>query len=96
MGKTRDAWFVAPTLDRLAEKATRWTTCSGCDNKWTGLSTCHCAGCHRTFTGITAFDHHRVGGKCVDPAERGLVPAVRRHWTGWGWPGDDTRFDTDD
>lgn len=24
----------------------------------------HCASCHKTFSGITAFDDHRVAGKC--------------------------------
>jgi hypothetical protein len=27
-----------------------------------GLSTCHCAGCHETFTSVSAFDmHQRIG-----------------------------------
>lgn len=25
----------------------------------------HCAGCHETFRGLTAFDAHRVDFKCV-------------------------------
>lgn len=28
-------------------------------NFGTGLSTCHCAGCHQTFTSVTAFDKHQ-------------------------------------
>lgn len=28
-------------------------------NFGTGLSTCHCAGCHQTFTSVTAFDMHQ-------------------------------------
>lgn len=44
----------------------------GCDFG-SGLGTCHCAGCHRTFTSISAFDlHQRIdGGRnvCLDPAE---------------------------
>jgi hypothetical protein len=43
-----------------------------CNCTWTGLSTCHCAGCHRTFTSVTAFDmHQRIqDGRnvCLDPA----------------------------
>ena len=26
-------------------------TCARCDNWWTGLQSCHCGACHRTFTG---------------------------------------------
>jgi hypothetical protein len=47
-------------------------TCGGCTNTWTGLSRCHCSGCHRTFGGVRAFDLHRRPrgrhGSCVDPA----------------------------
>ena len=49
--------------------------CGGCDAKWTGVAAAHCAapGCHRTFSGPTAFDKHRVGtgerGRCSDPAD---------------------------
>jgi hypothetical protein len=57
-----------------------------------GLSSCHCAACHRNFTSPTAFDRHQViGGEavvCYDPALRGLV--IVRHSRDlalWGWPG---------
>lgn len=37
-----------------------------------GNRTGHCSGCHRTFTGLSAFDRHQTitGGKvtCHDPA----------------------------
>jgi len=38
-----------------------------------GLRTCHCAACHETFTGVTAFDAHHVENEdgvtvCLDPA----------------------------
>jgi hypothetical protein len=33
---------------------------------------CSAAGCHRTFGSVSAFDEHRVGGKCLDPEGRGL------------------------
>lgn len=46
--------------------------CIDCDETWTGHSICHCSGCCRTFTGLTAFDRHqrRVDGRivCLDPA----------------------------
>ncbi len=48
-------------------------TCSGCDATWTGLTTCHCAACHRTFAGVWLFDKqrhpHGEHGGCLDPAE---------------------------
>jgi hypothetical protein len=39
-----------------------------------------------SFTGVSAFDQHRVDFACVDPAQRGLVEVVKTHWSGWGWP----------
>ncbi|MBO0676878.1 hypothetical protein JRC04_05335 [Mycolicibacterium sp. S2-37] len=32
-----------------------------CGAEWAGFNTGHCAACHQTFTGITAFDLHRTG-----------------------------------
>ena len=78
--------------------------CGRCDNWWTGLTSCHCGACHRTFTGLRAFDMHRAGSHakgtrhCVDPATVGLVPAGRA-WPGWSLPGTwrgPTEDDTDD
>lgn len=44
-------------------------TC-GCGASWTGVSRCHCSGCHRTFSGSVLFDRHRSQygerGKCLD------------------------------
>ncbi len=34
--------------------------CNGCKNWWTGLTAAHCSGCHRTLTGVYAFDMHRA------------------------------------
>lgn len=48
-------------------------TCGGCNNRWNGISRCHCAaaGCHQTFGGIGLFDRHRRDvkgvGTCLDP-----------------------------
>lgn len=46
--------------------------CARCASRWGGLLTAHCGGCHQTFTGITAFDKHRVGPPsnriCLDPS----------------------------
>jgi hypothetical protein len=48
--------------------------CGGCDRRWTSLTECHCAACHRHFVGVRAFDQHRrdVRGKgtCLDPSRR--------------------------
>lgn len=77
------------------QKPPSLTRCSGCANTWTGLLSCHCGACHVTFTGITAFDAHRVGGVCNDPAslltktgEPRLIEVTKTHWSGWGRPGE--------
>lgn len=59
---------------------------------------CHCVGCNETFTGLSAFDAHRVDrthgdAKCAAPADVGLILRERPAGTLWGYPGDDTRFD---
>lgn len=51
-----------------------------CGKRWGGFNTCHCGGCHETFTGITAFDAHRVGGVCSWPVKVGLVLNARGYW----------------
>lgn len=51
--------------------------CGGCDKRWGGLKSAHCAKCHRTFTTVLAFDtHQRTLGRppeCKDPSTVGLV-----------------------
>jgi hypothetical protein len=46
----------------------------------TGLNMCHCAGCHRTFTSISAFDmHQRIAGRpevCVSIRRRCIGKTV--------------------
>ena len=93
---TPTPWFTKPKgrqprdPERDAER--RRIRCGTCNYWWTGLRACHCSGCHRTFTGLTAFDMHREGDHakgtrhCVNPASVGLVPA-NRPWQGWGQPG---------
>lgn len=55
-----------------------------------GTSRCHCSSCHRTFSGVSAFDvHHVLGGPgitCLDPARRGLVSREAGGQQVWGWP----------
>lgn len=63
-----------------------------------GGNACHCGGCGETFTGITAFDAHRVNRRhgdamCADPADVGLILRTRPTGTIWGFPGDNTTFD---
>lgn len=64
--------------------------CGRCRAQWGGLNTCHCAGCHRTFTGITAFDHHRKGGECQHPNDIGLKLTDRKYEC-FGYPTDPTK-----
>jgi len=40
-----------------------------CGKIWTGLSRCHCHGCHETFNSVHAFDLHRTNQQCRNPAE---------------------------
>ncbi len=56
-----------------------------CGTRWSGSNTCHCAAtaCHRTFTGVGAFDAHRRGGGCADPATLGMVVAPGRAYEAW-------------
>lgn len=37
----------------------------------------HCGACHRTFSGITIFDGHRIGGGCKLPQLMGLTEKNR-------------------
>lgn len=44
-------------------------TCPTCRKPIPNRTTyCHCAACHETFTGLTAFDEHRHDFACLDPA----------------------------
>lgn len=53
--------------------------CGRCGKFWGGMNTCHCSGCCRTFSGITALDAHRRGGKCADPEALGLEQTARNY-----------------
>ena len=65
-------------------------TCSRCDARWSGLRMAHCAapGCCATFSTVANFDRHRRGGRCVPPADAGLVPDSRGVWRMPGQPDD--------
>lgn len=58
----------------------------GCGARWSGLSTAHCARCHRTFGGVSSFDRHRKDGACVDPADVGLSLLTGKAYPCWGMP----------
>jgi hypothetical protein len=64
--------------------------CGRCAQRWGGMNTAHCAACHRTFTGITAFDAHRRKGACESPIAVGLVENSRTYEC-FGYPSDPTR-----
>lgn len=64
-----------------------------CGAWWTGLSRSHCAAleCHRTFSGETAANRHRIGKhgvdrRCVDPAGVGLVAVEKPYGVMWSNP----------
>jgi hypothetical protein len=68
----------------------------GCGQWWTGVSRAHCPadGCHRTFSGDSAAERHRVGAPgldrhCADPATVGLIARQMPFGVLWGWPGPD-------
>lgn len=64
------------------------TTCGQCKAEWGGMNTAHCAGCHVTYTGITAFDAHRKGSKCNTPGSVGLS-LTNRAYPCYGYPADE-------
>lgn len=83
----------------MTKLSTLWLTsvivkCPRCAAKWTGQNTCHCAACHITFSGYTAFDVHRSGSHargerhCLTMEKAGLVDAGRGYecWTIPGKP----------
>lgn len=57
-----------------------------CGLWWTGAERSHASCCHRTFSSLSAFDLHRKGLRCNDPAEIGLVAREKPYGTLWGWP----------
>lgn len=62
-----------------------------CGARWTGSRPAHCAGCHQTFSGTTAFDAHRRDGACITPEAKGLIPEDNAHGTTvWHFPGSNT------
>lgn len=56
-----------------------------CHRTWSALGECHCSGCHQHFGSERAFDDHRRGGVCKDPARlpHRLKPVLRRDGITW-------------
>lgn len=79
------------TLTRLPALAPPKTATrhGACGRWWTGAERSHCGGCHQTFTGMSAFERHRKGLRCNDPASVGLVARFRPYGVLWGWPAPD-------
>ena len=63
-------------------------TCGGCDARWSGYRTSHCAACHLTLSGVRAFDMHRQGGRCLRPWAMGMVAVPGRAYEVWGYVAD--------
>lgn len=63
--------------------------CSGCKARWGGLSTAHCAACHRTFSGVSAFEKHKPG-QCLHPSSVGLI-ILRKSGNQQIWGHENTR-----
>lgn len=54
-----------------------------CGARWSGANTAHCGACCVTFVGIGAFDLHRRGGTCAQPATIGMTLAPGRAYQAW-------------
>lgn len=57
-----------------------------CGSWWTGAERSHASCCCRTFSSLSAFDQHRKGGRCNEPAAVGLAVRTKPFGTLWGWP----------
>ncbi len=64
------------------------TRCPSCTRRWGGLRAAHCPSCHVTFSGVSAFDRHQRGGRCLNPASMGLVNSGEI----WTYPGPNTEI----
>jgi hypothetical protein len=77
---------VHPTSDIPANAITH-----GCGSWWTGAERSHCGSCHRTFTALTAFEIHRRGLRCNEPASVHLVARQMPFGDLWGQPVDEAQ-----
>jgi hypothetical protein len=75
-----------PTPNPIPPNAIRH---GACKRWWTGAERSHCGGCCRTFSSLTAFERHRRGLRCNDPASVGLVAREKPYGVLWGLPGPD-------
>lgn len=65
-----------------------------CGKWWTGAERSHASCCHETFSSLSAFDAHRRGGQCNDPASVGLVAREKPFGRLWGWPAPEGGYST--
>lgn len=62
-----------------------FTTCAPCGRRWTGLRECHCRECHEHFSHVDNFDGHKIGSRCINPADaRVKGNSLREKDTVWG------------
>jgi hypothetical protein len=71
---------------RQTRSADRLPHSCRCGSRWAGKLTSHCGSCHRTFSGVGAFDRHRRGGVCLDPTGAGMALLSGRAYDAWGFP----------
>ncbi len=45
-----------------------------------GTNRCRCAECGEYFSGVWAFDRHRAGRGCKNPADIGLIMGKGHYW----------------
>ncbi len=67
----------------MASRSDRWAP--GCcpHLRFYGRRISHCAACHETFAGPSAFDAHKLMECCKDPRECGME---QRDTGVWHWP----------
>lgn len=70
----------------MARRPDLWSP--GCcpELRFYGLKICHCAACHRTFSGPRGFDAHQGSSGCREPKELGMV----ERGDVWRWPARET------
>lgn len=70
--------------------------CGKCKAHWSGAGRAHCGGCHKTFSGLTAFDAHQRGNTegqtCGDPTEKGMELREKSWGTYWAYPAPENGF----
>lgn len=64
-----------------------------CGARWVGDAVAHCAGsCHVSFTTAGNFARHRRDGRCLHPADAGLVSHQRAGYVAYGQPASESWY----